>query len=110
MITGTEGADGTYARSDRLAAYAYLRTKNPAFAQRALRQLMGRRGGAAYATQRVEGPDVLNPVDEVPGVGTNGAAQSSLIAIEVLEMCADRLPESAQQRNEGANRRSRNSQ
>jgi len=110
MITGTEGADGTYARSDRLAAYAYLRTKNPAFAQRALRQLMGRRGGAANATQRVEGPDVLNPVDEVPGVGTNGAAQSSLIAIEVLEMCADRLPESAQQRNEGANRRSRNFQ
>jgi hypothetical protein len=97
MTTGNEGADGSYARADRLAAYVYLQTKNPAFAQRALSQLFGRRQGTAYATQHVEGPDVLNPVDEAPWVGTNNAAQSSLIAIEVLEMCRDRLPESIPQ-------------
>ena len=102
QVSGTEGADGVYSRSDRLAAYAYQRTKNPAFARRAVSQLVSRRGGAAYGTQRVEGPDVLNPIDEAPRVGTNGAAQSSLIAIEVLEMCGDQLPESVPQRNEGA--------
>ena len=38
-VTGTEGANAAYARPDRLAAYAYLKTKNPAFAQRALMAL-----------------------------------------------------------------------
>ncbi len=46
------------------------------------------------ATRRVEGPEVLNPIDESPSAGTNGAAQTSLTLIEVLEMCKDRLPES----------------
>jgi hypothetical protein len=35
---------------------------------------------------------VLNPIDEAPRVGTNGAAQSGLMAIEILELCADQLP------------------
>jgi len=35
MTTGSEGADGQYARG-RLAAYAYMLTKNPAFAKKAL--------------------------------------------------------------------------
>jgi hypothetical protein len=43
-------------------------------------------------TTRVEGPLVLNPVDEAPRISTNGAAQSGLSAIEILEMCADQLP------------------
>jgi hypothetical protein len=95
MTTGTEGGDGAYAGSGRLAAYAYKHTGNAAFFQVAVRALTG--GGvrppAAYTTRRVEGPDVPNPVDEAPGVSTNGASQSSLTAIEVLELCADRLPE-----------------
>jgi hypothetical protein len=40
----------------------------------------------------VEGPLVLNPVDEAARVSTNGAAQSGLSAIEILELCADQLP------------------
>jgi hypothetical protein len=34
----------------------------------------------------------LNPIDEVPGVSTNGTAQGSLEAIEVLEICGDQMP------------------
>jgi len=100
QTSGTEGADGSFARPDRLAAYVYMRTKNPAFARRALSQLLGGRSGAAVATQRVEGPEVLNPLDEAPFIGTNGATQSGLMAIELLEMCADQLPEAAPPRNE----------
>jgi len=97
MTTGSEGEDGRFARPDRLAGYAYLRTRNPAFAQRALTQLIGRRIGAPGAVRTIEGSDVLNPVDEAPGISTNGAAQSGLQAIELLELCADRLPESMPQ-------------
>ena len=32
-----------------------------------------------------------NPIDEAPFVSTNGAAQDSLTAIEVLELCKDNL-------------------
>jgi hypothetical protein len=90
--TGNEGSDGAYTRPDRLAAYAYLKTKNPAFAKKAFARIAGRPGG--MTTKRVEGPDALNSIDEAPRVGTNGTAQSSLVAIEVLEMCADQLPDS----------------
>jgi hypothetical protein len=43
--------------------------------------------------RRVEGPAVLNPIDESADAWTNGAAQTSLTLISVLEMCKDRLPE-----------------
>jgi hypothetical protein len=43
-------------------------------------------------TQRVEGPLAINAFDEAARVGTNGAAQSGLTAIEILELCADALP------------------
>jgi hypothetical protein len=97
--TGTEGADATFVGEQggsnsqgapRLAAYAYYKTKIPAFAQRAIRALAGRPD--EYATRRIDVPEVLNPVDEAPGVSTNTTAQSSLMAIEILELCADQLP------------------
>lgn len=93
MKAGPEGTDGSYTRPDRLAAYAYMKTGNPAFAEQALKQLTGRRGTAALDTEMVKGPLVLNPVIEAGEVNTNNAAQWSLNAIEILEMCADRLPE-----------------
>jgi hypothetical protein len=97
--TGNEGADGRYLGEQgrasqgtpRLAAYAYSKTKNPVFAQAATASLL-RFGGGPLATTRVEGPLVLNPVDEAGRVSTNGAAQSGLSAIEILELCADQLP------------------
>ena len=97
--SGTEGGDGKYTGEEqggaRLAAYAYLGTKNPAFAQRAVAGLFDGLGGlrvGMYATRHVDGPDVLNPIDESPRMGTNSVAQISLEAMEVLAMCADRLP------------------
>jgi hypothetical protein len=96
-VTGTEGADARYAGGGRMAAYAYRVTKNPAFARRALADLTSGRGGPRFENQRhVDGPQTLNPVDEAPGAGTlitNTTNQWSLNAIEVLEMCADQLPQ-----------------
>jgi hypothetical protein len=97
--TGNEGADGAYLGEQgrmsqgtpRLAAYAYWKTKNPVFARAAAGSLL-RFGGGPVATTRVAGARVLNPVDEAPRISTNGAAQSGLSAIEILEMCADQLP------------------
>lgn len=88
-----EGDDASYSRPDRLAAYAYMKTKNPAFAKKALNPIIISLTHDLVTT-KVAGPDVLNPIDEAKGVGTNGSAQSSLNAIEVLEMCADQLPDS----------------
>jgi hypothetical protein len=97
--TGNEGADGRYLGEQgrmsqgtpRLAAYAYAKTKNPVFARAATGSLL-RYGGGPLATTRVEGALVLNPIDEAGRVSTNGAAQSGLSAIEILELCADQLP------------------
>jgi len=97
--TGDEGADGRYlgeqgANSQgtpRLAAYAYWKTKNAAFAQPAVASLL-RFGGGEVVTTRISGSLVLNPVDEAARISTNGAAQSGLSAIEILEMCKDQLP------------------
>jgi hypothetical protein len=98
-ITGNEGADAQYTGGDqagaRLAAYAYFETKDPAYAKKAIGGIFGGLGGVRpgmYATQRVEGPQVLNPIDEAPRVSTNSTAQSSLTAMEVLALCADQLP------------------
>jgi len=87
--SGTEGADGRYARPGRLSAYLYAQTKNPAFAQRAW---SGVTRGGRYTTTRLKGPDVLNAIDEVPGIATNSVAQNSLELIEVLAMCGDAMP------------------
>jgi hypothetical protein len=96
MTTGAEGSDGAYAGTGRMAAYAYSKTRNPAFIARAVSQLGGgglqRAAGGPYATRHVAGPDVMNPIDEAPGVSTNSTSQNSLTAIQVLELCKDRLP------------------
>ncbi len=92
--TGHEGGDAQYVEEGqggaRLAAYAYSQTNNPAFAQFAIRAL-GRRNWPVTPTL-VQGPDSLQPVHEVPAMSTNEASQASLTAIEILALCADRLP------------------
>lgn len=93
MKTGREGKDGSYAERGRLAAYVYWRTGNKAFIEPAVKGLVGRWGLPNLETRKIDGPDVLKPVDEIPFVSTNWAAQFSLTAIEVLEMCGDALPE-----------------
>jgi hypothetical protein len=44
------------------------------------------------STRPISGPATLNPIDESPDAWTNGAAQTSLTLISVLEMCKDGLP------------------
>lgn len=72
----------------RLTAYAAHRRNDPALAQRAWQEFYAGRAGyrasQEYATQRVEGPVVLNPVDEAAWVSTNSTAQWGLAAIECL--------------------------
>ena len=44
-----------------------------------------------FTLQRIEGPHVLNPVDEVPTVSTNDAAQYGLALIQNLALIGNRL-------------------
>lgn len=97
--SGTEDPEGRYVGEQgrqsqgtpRLAAYAYWKTRNPVYAKVATSSLL-RFGGGPVVTTRVAGPLVLNPIDEAARISTNGAAQSGLSAIEILELCADQLP------------------
>jgi len=105
--TGNEGADARYILNEqsgpRLAAYAYAHTKSPAFAKKAIDGILSRGGG--YANPKLlSGPDVLNPAEEALEVNTNGAAQTGLTTIEVLELCKDQLPTAAPVRTTRGNR------
>jgi hypothetical protein len=106
-ITGTEGADGNMVETGqsrpRLAAYAYAMTKNPAFAQLATSDPA--LAGLGANSRLISGPDAMKPMDEAAGVSTNVAAQASLAAIEVLELCKDALPTEALVNNAGFGRR-----
>jgi hypothetical protein len=105
--TGAEGADASLAHTGqsgpRLAAYAYAKTKIPAFAQKAIAGLLSQGAGVA-APHTVSGPDSLNPVEEDAWISSNEAAQTGLSTIEVLELCKDRLPTEAAVRSARAAR------
>jgi len=79
------GGGGNPDNIPRLAGFAYLKTKNPAFAQlaidRGIRNLN-------FTPRTVDVPEVLNPVTE-GRTDTNGASQSSLNTIVVLELVKD---------------------
>jgi hypothetical protein len=91
--TGAEGANAEYVEKaqggPRLAAYAYAQTKNPAFAKVAIDNMVRWRGAVP---RKLNGPEVLNPTSEAPGVSTNDAAQSGLTLIESLALLGDALP------------------
>lgn len=97
-ITGTEGADARFVvprqSGPRLAAYAYAKTKDRAFAQKAIEMLMEQGGGIA-APHFITGPNSLNPVEEDASISTNEASQTALQTIEILELCKDQLPTQA---------------
>lgn len=96
--TNSEGADARYVAPGqggaRLAAWAYSKTGNKAFGQKAIAMLLEQGGGIANV-RNVTGPDALNPVEEDPRMSTNEASQTSLSCIEVLELCKDMLPTEA---------------
>ena len=80
----------------RLTAYAAASTGDDALAGHAWQAFEGigewlvhRRD---FVLRRIDGPGVLNPVDEAPSVGTNDVAQYGLAAIQNLALIGDRLP------------------
>jgi hypothetical protein len=96
--TGNEGADAQFVipgqSGPRLAAYAYAKTGNKAFAEKAISELLTQGGGVAES-RVVSGPDSLNPVEEDVRINTNEASQTGLQVIEILELCKDQLPTAA---------------
>jgi hypothetical protein len=69
----------------RLTAYAAFRRNDAALAARAWQEFaagrMGYGRGQQFASKRIDGPAVLNPVDEGPGISTNASAQWGLAGI-----------------------------
>jgi exo-rhamnogalacturonan lyase-like protein len=96
--THSEGADASYVvgaqSGPRLAAYAYSKTGDVAFAQKAISTMIAQGAGLVNA-HIVSGPDSLNPVHEDARTSTNEAAQTGLMAMEILELCKDQLPTDA---------------
>jgi hypothetical protein len=98
MTTGTEdfvprpGPGGATGPGARLAAYSYMRTKDPKYALRAWNAVLRNRN-PMFAVRKVSGADSAAPIEEVPGVSTNSTAQWCLNAIEVLAMCGDQAPD-----------------
>jgi hypothetical protein len=66
--------------------------RDPALARRAWQEFYAGRAGfkpdQPFATKRISGPAVMNPVDEAAWVSTNEAAQWGLAAIECLAFAA----------------------
>jgi hypothetical protein len=97
-VSGNEGADGSLVppgqSGPRLAAYAYAKTKDVAYAQKAIAMMLAQGAGIANV-HMVTGADTLNPVEEDARMSTNEAAQTGLSTIEVLEFCKDQLPTEA---------------
>lgn len=82
----------------RLTAFAARFQGDRALAQRAWREFYeGERGDTGLSrmpeVRRIDGPDVLRPVDEAAWVSTNGTAQWGLAAIQCLALVGDALPE-----------------
>jgi hypothetical protein len=69
----------------RLTAFAAYRRKDAKLAARAWTEFSDGRAGYGqrqqFASKRIEGPAVLNPVDEGPGISTNSSAQWGLAGI-----------------------------
>jgi hypothetical protein len=83
----------------RLTAFAAARRHDVRLAARAWTEFFGGEGGIAWRptleTKRIEGPAVLNPIDEADWVSTNATAQWGLAAIQNLALVGDRLPPKA---------------
>jgi hypothetical protein len=82
----------------RLTAFAARTNGDAALARRAWREFIeGERGDSGLSrppeSRRVNGPDVLRPVDEAAWVSTNGTAQWGLAAIECLALVGESIPE-----------------
>ena len=98
MKSGNEGADAAYVLTGqagpRVAAYAYDKTQDKAFAEKAISMLLEQRAGIA-TPRTINGPEALNPIEEDTSISTNETAQTGLSTIQLLELCKDQLPTEA---------------
>jgi hypothetical protein len=87
--------NGRGAHYSKMTGYAAFVRQDPKLAVRAWQEFLGnpQRARGMFTARRLDGPDVLNPVDEIPGVSTNNTAQWSLNAIQLLELVGKHLPE-----------------
>lgn len=69
----------------RITAYGAVQMKDPELAKRAADEFLTREWGSepTLEVERIEGPQVLSPVDEATWVSTNDSAQWGLAAIQV---------------------------
>ncbi len=80
----------------RMTAYAAFHEQDRALALRAWREFFASSALKGDArTRRIAGPAVLRPLDEQPGIGTNGSAQWGLAGIQNLALIGDTLDEAA---------------
>lgn len=92
------GRNLTQAHS-RLTAYVAFRRKDAKLAARAWNEFLTARGelpNRSLQLHRLEGPQVLEPVDEAPGVSTNSTAQWGLAAIQLLAWIGEYIPKKAE--------------
>jgi hypothetical protein len=85
---------GLVTAHSRLTAYVAWKKHDPKLAERAWKEFFGNEGRPdrrPMRTLHIEGPTVLNPVDEAPWVSTNDSAQWGLAAIQNLELIGDAL-------------------
>lgn len=92
MTSGVEGADASFVRDGRLAAYVYLKTKNDAFGKAAVRALLRGAHRSGRGPVKLDGPETVHSIDEWPAISTNSAAQYGLETITMLGMVGDLLP------------------
>jgi hypothetical protein len=78
----------------RATAYAASRLADPALARRAWQELRAGHAGYpenhSFALRRIEGPAVLNPVDEA-SISANASAQYGLAVIQCLALVPDQI-------------------
>jgi hypothetical protein len=80
----------------RMTAYAAMMNHDPALATRAWHELLHESAKTDPHTdlivQKVDGPEVPKPLDEIPKLSTNDNSQWCLNAIELLQMIGDNIP------------------
>jgi hypothetical protein len=76
----------------RMPAYAASATKDASFAKRAWTEFLAPRTANQFDSRRVELPNAVKPLEEVPDISTNNTAQWCLNAIQLLQLVGDHIP------------------
>ena len=92
------GGRGMTNTNSRMTAYAAYHERDRALALRTWREFFGNdfaKNAARDAPRRIDGTATLRPLIEQPNIGTNGAAQWGLSAIQNMALVGDSLDEAA---------------